>query len=60
MEFIDEAEKIDDEVASENFEFDADNLDIGFERTAEPDGGRSAFKINLATDAASPLAMAAS
>lgn len=46
MEFVDSVEAIDEEVKQEaTMGFDDSNLDIGFNNTAEPDGGRSAASI---------------
>lgn len=42
LDFLDKAEEIDAQVQKEELGFSADNLDISFDKTSQPDGGRDA------------------
>ena len=42
LDFLDKAEEIDAEVKKEDLGLSADNLDISFDHTSKPDGGRDA------------------
>ena len=44
LDFLDKAEEIDAQVEKEELGFSADNLDISFDKTAQPDGGRDTAK----------------
>jgi hypothetical protein len=42
LDFLDKAEEVDAEVRKEDLGFSADNIDISFDHTSQPDGRRDA------------------